>query len=727
MLPVKPAKAKLVPMKIEQQKMVITKAQHAEQVEGPQFIKLKLKKPSLKPKQESVSVTLPKFQLKSRIKYISDWPPNVNTPIVSFLGSVRQSGILSRNVKEAAKIVKKPIKLNLPDHEAPVLEKPEVFEFDNKKDVPIISDEQELLTSEMPIKTTDLDHETDTKDRSLSPADADKNIPKRPKTEEDIVDNLQTKTKSIKSDLKPKKKNILKSPKSAQDKIELDKTMSDDEKPAKENDDQLEVTDKIPKIIDESKPNKMKKLKLTPIKIERKTVELSTAQHAESFEGPQFTKLKLKKTVTKQKEDLTQVALPKFQLKSRIRFITDWPPLISKPAVSFLGSVRQNGILSRNVKEAAKIKKKQYKEPILSEIEKVELETPLFGHDDIVLSLKESSEVGKQNQESIVQNEDEDLPGQFTVKPRRPSVKVTEEIVDEVTLKKKLKPVRKSSVTLPEITEPENVTFRPKSTKTKEDVEQEFNIQLDSYAEEEISMSSKVKLKPHRQPTFNEEADETSIKFYEETEGPDVVEVIESDIEEGEETENVMLSLNKKPKKISKTKQKEITSNVTVSKPKSIQAPSEISEDVSFKLQPKSEYHIDDQEKVSFDVKSQIDQFTTEELSLSSKIKLKAKRKVLFGEAADETSIQIRQEIEDDSQAQEIFLSEDESEDKVEMVIKRKPKKPTYEVSEIEELSVELKPKRINENAYEEEHITILSKRKPKKPSLQGNLQYHNY
>lgn len=92
-------------------------------------------------------------------------------------------------------------------------------------------------------------------------------------------------------------------------------------------------------------------------------------------------------------------------------------------------------------------------------------------------------------------SEDDTVPVEFTIKKkvpeRSPSV---EEHTDEITIKK-LKKVKPRKESIPEFTEVETVTFRPKSTKTKEDVEQEFTISLDEYAEEEISLTSKVKLK----------------------------------------------------------------------------------------------------------------------------------------------------------------------------------------------------------------------------------------
>lgn len=852
-------KMKLTPMKIERVTVEVKEAQHPSEVEGPQFARLKLKKPQQKPKQKLATVTLPKFQLKSRIKYVNDWPPEDNKPSISFLGSKRQNGELSRNMKEAAKIKRKPVKVpEIPDLEPVELEKIEKFDYVPEKlevsetKIPSHSVEEikEVIAPKPLMMKAKLQKEKepeinaeknkkpekqystkeDVQDTIIEPVEklhTDTYETKDTLPEDDVIDEMVPDTiqeivetmsdikkiKKIKKD-KPAVPVTLKESETIEKPFEIIEEDLINEKLPVAVDEQpyiLEVADKIeeiqPDILDEQpkkeKPKKIKKLKksdgvrnldnedkqtvkeilmenieesnvseavdakfdepikdkpnkfkqmeqheiemkpsdenrsevsdneltvtepkkqkpkLVPMKIERKVLQMGEVQHAGSVEGPQFTKLKLKKTVAKPKQDTATVILPKFQLKSRITRVKDWPPEIIRPVVSFLGSVRQNGILSRNVKEAAKIKKKVYKQPELPELEKTELEKPMFGHEDIVDSQKTQSISEDQPVDENVEEE----PGQFTIKPRRPSIKKTEEISDEVTIKKKLKPVQKPSITLPEITEPETVTFRPRTTKTKEDVEQEFNIQLDSYAEEEISLTSKVKLKPQRRPTFDEAANETSIKFYEEEDGPDIVEIIESDVEQDEKTADIMMPLKKTKKTTNKTIE-DSTSSVTVSKPKAVDETSEVSQDVSLKLERKPKYVVDDQEEVSFDVKPHVEQFTTEELSLSSKIKLKSKKKMTMSEAADEASIQLTQEIEGDSQVEEIVLSEAESDDNVEMIIKRKPKKPAYEVSEIEELSVELKPKKINESTYEEEQLTISAKRKPRKPSqIQGIMQ----
>lgn len=135
------------------------------------------------------------------------------------------------------------------------------------------------------------------------------------------------------------------------------------------------------------------------------------------------------------------------------------------------------------------------------------------------------------------EEEEDVVSAEFTVKKKKEPKPAVEEHNDEYTIKK-LKKRRRSQVEIPEYTDVEHVTFRPRSTKTKEDVEQEFNIQLDSYAEEEISMSGKVKLKKTKVPTYSEDGDEMHIKVtekYDDKEGP-IIEEIDDDVSAAEDT-----------------------------------------------------------------------------------------------------------------------------------------------------------------------------------------------
>lgn len=133
---------------------------------------------------------------------------------------------------------------------------------------------------------------------------------------------------------------------------------------------------------------------------------------------------------------------------------------------------------------------------------------------------------------------EEDEPSDVIVRrPSKARIHHIEEHSQEYTIKKKRRPRKPSKPNIPEFTE--NVTFRPRSTTTKEDVEQEFKISLDQYAEEEISMSGKVKLNKKKQLTYNEEAGEARIRVtqeYDDGSGPIIEEVIDDLSSEEENT-----------------------------------------------------------------------------------------------------------------------------------------------------------------------------------------------
>lgn len=98
----------------------------------------------------------------------------------------------------------------------------------------------------------------------------------------------------------------------------------------------------------------------------------------------------------------------------------------------------------------------------------------------------------RRDEEIPESSSEEDEPSDVIVRrPSKARIQFIEEHSQEYTIKKKRRPRKPSKPNIPEFTE--NVTFRPRSTTTKEDVEQEFKISLDQYAEEEISMSSETK------------------------------------------------------------------------------------------------------------------------------------------------------------------------------------------------------------------------------------------
>uniref|UniRef100_A0A182QD91 Titin n=1 Tax=Anopheles farauti TaxID=69004 RepID=A0A182QD91_9DIPT len=156
---------------------------------------------------------------------------------------------------------------------------------------------------------------------------------------------------------------------------------------------------------------------------------------------------------------------------------------------------------------------------------------------------------------------EEDITEHVVVRKQRPRPKPAfrREVLDEEEVRiKKIKKVRQPRPVFKDI-EPENVTFQPKRTKHIEDIEQEFKIQLDSYAREEISMSGRVKLPaPY---SYGEETGEAHITIIKQVDEDDevVYEVIyddsEQDVEEedrydDEDTENVVIELRRRREKL---------------------------------------------------------------------------------------------------------------------------------------------------------------------------------
>jgi len=211
------------------------------------------------------------------------------------------------------------------------------------------------------------------------------------------------------------------------------------------------------------------------------------------------------------------------------------------------------------VEEAVVIRKKPKKpfEPSVEDLEETEFSLSFKKPHTINEGVEEAATVLKKRpvkpttldeaaaELSIKRQEEEYEEGddveEFVVsQPRKPKpLQITEEDEEAYTVKK-LK--RRKQVDIPEYADVENVTFRARSTKTKEDVDQEFNIALDSYAEEEISMSGKIKLKKPIKKTFSEAADEAKIRIiqdYDDGEEPIIEEIRDDEdtIDEVEEPE----------------------------------------------------------------------------------------------------------------------------------------------------------------------------------------------
>lgn len=344
----------------------------------------------------------------------------------------------------------------------------------------------------------------------------------------------------------------------------------------------------------------------------------------------------------------------------------------------------------------------------------------------------------------ITKPKEDEEPSAITLKPK--ITKPKEDVEPEtITLKPKTtKPkedVEPDTITLkPKITkpkedeEPDTVTFKPKSSKSKEDVEQEFKIKLDSYAEEEISLSGKVILKPKKQPIYNEQSEETSIQLrpvidndQTETETEEQENVDEDDNQINlklsktkDEDTSQEFKLTKKPKKIDSGEAKEtVTIRALVDEP----------DNISLKLNlKKKSYNIQDEDEVSFDIKAQQEMNNEEDVSLSSQIKIKNRIQPSYSEETGETSIKLTKEVEDNGPfVDEIILSESESEEhNIEMVLKKKKQEKKYQVNEHEEeIMLGIKPTRKISQIFDEDNLTLSKKRPAPKPAFdQGYSLY---
>ncbi|KAG5897344.1 hypothetical protein JTB14_030229 [Gonioctena quinquepunctata] len=278
------------------------------------------------------------------------------------------------------------------------------------------------------------------------------------------------------------------------------------------------------------------------------------------------------------------------------------------------------------VDEEIKLKPKTKKptedvdEITIKKIEIMEAEEPLDGDENqAVFEVKKppkvfdnedtQAEITLTKQEPEIDHE----TVEFTAKPRpirKPSI---EEHSEEITIKK-LKPVRKpSKPEIPEFTEVETVTFRPRTTKTKEDVEQEFKISLDSYAEEEISLSTRVKLKKQKPLTYSEEMAEDTVKITKEIEeeGPTIEEIID----EGSDAEELPLDED------------------------------EVSESfhVAFKRRPSRKYSVVEENEEEVSLKTPVKHVDFEEQSIT--VKPKRKESMVFDQEAVTLSITKEKEL----------------------------------------------------------------------------------
>ncbi|KFB36534.1 hypothetical protein ZHAS_00003679 [Anopheles sinensis] len=202
------------------------------------------------------------------------------------------------------------------------------------------------------------------------------------------------------------------------------------------------------------------------------------------------------------------------------------------------------------------------KKPSIAEPEEAEATFKMARKPSVVQPAEDVEASLTITQEQEVPAPEEEITEHVVVRKQRPRPKPAfrREVLDEEEVRiKKIKKVRQPRPVFKDI-EPENVTFQPKRTKHIEDIEQEFKIQLDSYAREEISMSGRVKLPaPY---SYGEETGEAHITIVKQVDEDDevVYEVIyddsEQDVEEDyryeqdEDTENVVIELRRRREKL---------------------------------------------------------------------------------------------------------------------------------------------------------------------------------
>ncbi|XP_011496106.1 PREDICTED: titin-like [Ceratosolen solmsi marchali] len=200
--------ADLKPIKIERKSVLPTKVTITQPSDLPQFPGLKLKKVVVPKRRESKSIKIPKIRLKSRIVFISDWPTPLQIPILTILEeNPLQSGILSRNIDEAEKILKKKYKKKkLPGKDIIDLEELDK-EFDDLKKKPL-----EKVDDLMP-------YEKRKKTPKDQPSEEDKKlklgkgkIPKDDSVPEDIHLKKVPEKKEISVDKKEKKPKLIDEP-----------------------------------------------------------------------------------------------------------------------------------------------------------------------------------------------------------------------------------------------------------------------------------------------------------------------------------------------------------------------------------------------------------------------------------------------------------------------------------------------------------------------------------
>ncbi|XP_017492146.1 PREDICTED: titin-like, partial [Rhagoletis zephyria] len=394
--------------------------------------------------------------------------------------------------------------------------------------------------------------------------------PIKPETKEEPEAEVTLKPKKDVEEVKEELKVVKKKQKKPKEEAATELTVQVEEEvvpePIVEEVEEIEevIVPKKPKEIDETEEVKVKLVKPAPeeapedVQIDvvlkpKKPKEVETEEFAVDVKLPK------QKVTTQETTDETVALKKKKKPKPAVEEAADELKLTKEVVEERPIEIEEEEI----VEEAIVMRRKPKKafEPTVEEHEEQEfslsLKKPLQINKDVaeeatVLKKRPSrpmafdeagAELSLKREEEYEEGEDVE---EFVVErgPKPKALQVTEEQDQEYTVKKLKR--RKKGVEIPEFTDVENVTFRPKTIKTKEDVDQEFNIALDSYAEEEISMSGKVKLKKPITKTYSEAADEAKVKIfqdYEDDDGPIIEEIRDDssiedtmyDVEEPEE------------------------------------------------------------------------------------------------------------------------------------------------------------------------------------------------
>jgi hypothetical protein len=280
---------------------------------------------------------------------------------------------------------------------------------------------------------------------------------------------------------------------------------------------------------------------------------------------------------------------------------------------------------------------------------------------------------------------------------------------EEVSLEKSVKTRRKKSQSV-EIDVPEDVStsLKPLKKKVKEDVEQEYQVELKPHQEEEVTLKSKVKVTRRTSkvtPETREESTEVTI-----TELPS-----DDDV--------------KLPRKKS---QPEDEAEVTISRRRSEDQPEEVS--VSFKPKKKKTKKTEDIEQ---DFNIQVQPYEEEEVSLQGRVKIprkKSKTAITFSEESADLSLSKGSSTDEMSEEESVtestrvsrrsskqYSKEEFSEERT---IKKRPKKsrrPSGEgISDDEESTTTTTLRRQSKSErksslVEEEHVTSSEIKLPKR------------